>query len=164
MIEIIGIILYLIVYLLFFQIKSLRDYIMEYEKGYGHRWASSIWLDKLPVWFQGYLLGDGNTFIGGNPPAWFKFIVWNKKENKLRTAVDGWHQLDGLIFMMPHGLIVLLLGIYLAIGWKLIVIGMLLVPFVWYLYFNFVFHIWHMKTNKQWFRIPKWVRWLLGRK
>ena len=149
-------VLFIILYVIYFQIKSLRDYINEYFAGQTHRWDDSIFKDIFPLWFQGYLLDDPVMFIGNRPPEWFRAIVWSEYNGKFRTtSIDGWHQLDGLIFLVPYWYVCLVLQIYV---WKfsglMFLIVLFVVPFViWYNWFNFSFHVMHRKTNKEWNRI-----------
>lgn len=157
----IFILLYIFIYLIFFQIKSIRDYIMEYEKGYTHRWDNSIWKKAFPKWVSAYLLSDDETFFW-EAPKWIVKLLYDKNTDNFKVGVDGWHQLDGIIFMMPHALVILLTGILIGLAWYWILLGMIVVPFIWYAYFNVNFHILHMKTKKQWFRV-KWLAKLLGK-
>lgn len=160
---IIIIAIYVLIYIVFMQVKTLRDYIMEYEGGHPHRWNNSIWKNKAPVWFQAYLLNDGDAFYATAPKLLIK-LLWSEKENGFRVGVDGWHQLDGIIFILPHSFIVALIGLLLGIPWYWLVLWAVATPFVpWYALFNVLYHILNMKTNKQWFRV-KWLAWLLGKK
>lgn len=161
---IIYIVLYVLCYLIFFVVKTIRDYIMEYEGLHPARWSNSIWKDKMPVWFQAYLLSDDQAFIA-TAPKWAVKLMWDSEFNRFKVAIDGWHQLDGIIYLLPHTIMVLFLCHILDIAWYWTILWIFLTPFLfWYQYFNLNFHVWQQKENKQWFRIPKWVRFLFGKR
>lgn len=146
-------------YLLFFQIKTIRDYIMEYQRGYGYRWYNSIYYRIIPIWVQGYLLDEIYKFTYG-APKWAKKLLLNKLGNGWRWhMIDGWHQFDGLIFILPYEYILFLLNFFVwGISWYIMVPIMLISPFIpWYEYFNFCYHVLSMRKNKQWFRIW-WIK------
>ena len=161
-ITIIYIILYILCYLIYFFVKTIRDYIMEYEQLYPVRWSNSIWKGKLPPWFQAYLLDDGEVFIATAPKLAIK-LLWDAELKKFRTAIDGWHQLDGIIYLLPHTIMVLFLCHILSIAWYWTVLWILVLPFIfWYQYFNMNYYVWQQKENRR-FRIPKWIRSLFGK-
>lgn len=163
-ITIILIVLYFLCYFIFFFVKTVRDYIMEYQRGYTVRWENSIWKGLFPVWFESYLLSNESMFKD-TAPNWAIKLFWNDKENNFKVGVDGAHQLDGLIFLLPHSIMILLLARLIHLQWYWIVLCLVALPFLfWYSYFNLNYHIWQQKTGKQWFRIHWWVKIFFGKK
>ena len=158
------IVLYFLCYLIFFVVKSLRDYIMEYQRGFPYRWNNSIWKNRLPEWAQSYILSEDELFKE-TAPAWAIKLLWDKKNDRFKVAVDGWHQLDGIIFLLPHTVLFIAICRLAHIAWYWTVLGLVALPFLfWYQYFNLNYHIWQQKYNRQWFRIHWWVRILFGKK
>lgn len=153
-----GIFILVFFYFIYMKIKTLRDYINIRSQGYPARWKRSVYTEKYSKWFQGYLLDEPMMFIENNPPQLIKLLVWNNRSQKFRNgAIDGWHQLDGLIFMIPYWMILSIMFLYgmIQFNWYLAIymyIGFPFFPIYWF--FNLNFHVLKQKSPfKEWNRV-----------
>lgn len=124
-------IVFVILYLLLFPVKALRDYIALYKAGYHYRWNNSPFT-RLPQRLKNYLLDK-------DMPIDYEVL-------------DGWHQLDGAVFMLPMWFITTLLAVFVwNVQWFWIpgicIAGMV----VGYQYFNLMYHYVFQRKKEKWF-------------
>ena len=107
---------FFVLYLLLFPLKALRDYIMEYQAGHPYRWDNSVF-SRLPKKIKVYLLGMNRNRMGN---------------------IDGWHQADGYIMLVPLLYILALLSQWVWHFGLLKWVALSIIAFiVGYQYFNF---------------------------
>ena len=140
---------FIITFIIFFIVKAFRDYIMDYEKGNTAYYERSI-LSYLPDnWFKWYLLDEPIKCLESKPPKWFMYLAFGKRygHRYFGAGIDGWHQLDGLIFLLPFILA------YISIwGINLWIIPMII---VFYQLFNLFYHALLLRRPyRDWSRTP----------
>ena len=117
--------------------KVVRDYVMDWEYGQKSWWMNSVFDEYVNGWFESYLLDEPETFIAQDPPKLVVLLLYNDTKKRFRSGIDGWHQLDGIMFMI----------FYAAVYFNIFSLNILSLIFFfvtifafWYEYFNLLFH------------------------